>query len=53
MWNLDLYSRLDLADARAIIGPINWYAPTINLKLISTKTRRSPKKSEGEKLRDL
>ncbi len=32
MWNLDLYSRLDLADAWAILGPINWYAPTINLK---------------------
>lgn len=34
MWNLDLYSRLDLADAWAIIGPINWYAPTSNLKLM-------------------
>ena len=32
MWNLDLYSRLDLADAWAIIGPVNWYAPTSNLK---------------------
>ncbi len=32
MWNLDLYSRLDLADAWAIIGPINWYGPTSNLK---------------------
>jgi hypothetical protein len=34
MWDLDLYSRLDLADAWAIIGPINWYAPTSNLKLM-------------------
>lgn len=34
MWNLDLYSRLDLADAWVIIGPINWYAPTSNLKLM-------------------
>jgi hypothetical protein len=34
MWNLDLYSRLDLADAWAIIGPINWYAPSSNLKLM-------------------
>jgi hypothetical protein len=34
MWNLDLYSRLDLADAWAIIGPVNWYAPTTNLKLM-------------------
>lgn len=34
MWNLDLYSRLDLADAWAIIGPVNWYAPTSNLKLM-------------------
>jgi len=34
MWDMDLYSRLDLADAWAIIGPINWYAPTSNLKLL-------------------
>src|SRR5688572_202638 len=34
MWNLDLYARLDLADAWAIIGPINWYAPSSNLKLM-------------------
>jgi hypothetical protein len=34
MWNLDMYSRLDLADAWAIIGPVNWYAPTSNLKLM-------------------
>lgn len=34
MWDLDIYSRLDLADAWAIIGPINWYAPTSNLKLM-------------------
>ncbi|WP_207428994.1 NAD(P)H-dependent oxidoreductase [Pedobacter sp. SYSU D00535] len=34
MWNLDLYSRLDMADAWAIIGPINWYGPTSNLKLM-------------------
>jgi multimeric flavodoxin WrbA len=32
MWNLDMYARLDLADAWAIIGPVNWYAPTSNLK---------------------
>jgi hypothetical protein len=34
MWNLDLYSRLDLADAWAFIAPINWYGPTSNLKLM-------------------
>jgi hypothetical protein len=34
MWDLDLYARLDLADAWAILGPINWYAPTSNLKLM-------------------
>lgn len=34
MWNLDLYARLDMADAWAIIGPINWYAPSSNLKLL-------------------
>jgi hypothetical protein len=34
MWDLDLYGRLDLADAWAIIGPIYWYGPTSNLKLM-------------------
>lgn len=34
MWNLDLYSRLDMADAWVIIGPINWYGPPSNLKLM-------------------
>jgi hypothetical protein len=34
MWNLDMYSRLDLADAWAIIGPVNWYAPSTTLKLM-------------------
>ena len=34
MWNLDLYARLDLADGWAIIGPVNWYAPSSNLKLM-------------------
>jgi hypothetical protein len=32
MWNLDMYARLDLADAWAIIGPVNWYGPSSNLK---------------------
>jgi hypothetical protein len=32
MWDLDMYARLDLADAWAIIAPVNWYAPTTNLK---------------------
>jgi len=32
MWDLNLYARLDLADAWAIIGPVNWYGPTSNLK---------------------
>jgi multimeric flavodoxin WrbA len=32
MWNLDLYSRLDLADAWAVIGPVNWYSSSSNLK---------------------
>jgi hypothetical protein len=32
MWDLDLYARLDLADAWAIIGPVNWYGPSSNLK---------------------
>lgn len=34
MWNLDLYARLDLADAWAIVGPVNWYGPSSNLKLM-------------------
>ena len=33
MWDLDLYARLDLADAWAFISPVNWYGPTSNLKL--------------------
>ena len=32
MWDANLYARLDMADAWAIIGPVNWYAPTSNLK---------------------
>ncbi|MEO7359620.1 MAG: flavodoxin family protein, partial [Gemmatimonadaceae bacterium] len=34
MWNPDMYSRFDLADAWAIIGPVNWYAPSSSLKLM-------------------
>jgi hypothetical protein len=34
MWDRDLYARLDRADAWAIIGPVNWYAPSSNLKLM-------------------
>ena len=34
MWNLDMYSRVDLADAWAVIGPVNWYGPSSNLKLM-------------------
>lgn len=34
MWDADMYARLDMADAWAIIGPVNWYAPTSNLKLM-------------------
>lgn len=33
-WNMDMYARLDMADAWAIIGPINRYAPSSNLKLM-------------------
>jgi hypothetical protein len=32
MWDLDLYARLDLADAWAIIAPVNWYGPPSNVK---------------------
>jgi len=32
MWDLDMYARLDLADAWVVIGPVNWYAPSSNLK---------------------
>ena len=34
MWEMDMYARFDTADAWAIIGPINWYAPSSNLKLM-------------------
>jgi hypothetical protein len=34
MWDLDMYARWDLADAIAIIGPVNWYGPSSNLKLM-------------------
>jgi hypothetical protein len=34
MWNLDMFARLDAADAWAIVGPVNWYAPPTNLKLM-------------------
>jgi hypothetical protein len=34
MWDLDLYARLDLADAWAFIAPENWFGPTSNLKLM-------------------
>jgi putative NADPH-quinone reductase len=34
MWDLDLFARLDLADAWAFLAPINWYAPPSNLKLM-------------------
>jgi multimeric flavodoxin WrbA len=34
MWNLDLYGRLARADAWAIIGPVNWYGPASNIKLM-------------------
>lgn len=34
MWDLDMYARLDLADAWAIIGPVNWYSSSSNLKLM-------------------
>jgi hypothetical protein len=31
MWDLVLYGRLARAD-RAFVGPVNWYAPSTNLK---------------------
>ncbi|OGQ22984.1 MAG: hypothetical protein A3I05_07120 [Deltaproteobacteria bacterium RIFCSPLOWO2_02_FULL_44_10] len=34
LWDLDLYARLDMADAWAFIAPLNWYGPTTNLKLL-------------------
>lgn len=34
MWDLDIYGRLARADAWAIIGPVNWYGPSSNLKLM-------------------
>jgi multimeric flavodoxin WrbA len=34
MWELDLYSRLDLADAWVFVGPVYWYSCPSNLKLL-------------------
>lgn len=34
LWDLDLYARLDLADAWAFVAPVNWYGPPSNLKLM-------------------
>ena len=34
LWDLDLYARLARADAWTFIGPINWYGPTSNFKLL-------------------
>jgi hypothetical protein len=31
---MNMYARFDAADAWAIIGPINWYGPSSNLKLM-------------------
>jgi hypothetical protein len=33
-WDLDLYARLERADAWAIVGPVHWNAPTSSLKLM-------------------
>ncbi len=63
MWDLDLYARLDLADAWAVVGPVNWYGPTSNLKLISSSAKQQaaglnrdatlhPKRSTREQLDD-
>ncbi len=34
LWDRDLYARLERAMAWAIVGPINWNAPSSNLKLL-------------------
>jgi multimeric flavodoxin WrbA len=34
LWNIDLYGRLARADAWAIIGPVNWYGPSSNVKAL-------------------
>ncbi|KFC64645.1 Multimeric flavodoxin WrbA [Bosea sp. LC85] len=34
LWDLRLYERLARADAWAFIGPINWYGPSSNFKLM-------------------
>ena len=33
-------ARLDLADAWVIIGPVNWYGPTSNLKLMFDRQQK-------------
>lgn len=32
MWELDLYARLDAADAWAFVVPVNWWGPSSNIK---------------------
>ena len=34
LWNMDIYARLARADAWAFIGPVNWYGPSSNIKLL-------------------
>ncbi len=34
LWDLDLYRRLARADAWAFVGPVWWYGPTSNFKLL-------------------
>ncbi len=34
MWDLNLYARLQAADAWAFVGPVNWYGPSSNFKLM-------------------
>src|SRR5262245_13125562 len=41
LWDLDLYARLDLADAWAFLGPVNWYGPSSTLKLLFDRDRKS------------
>jgi multimeric flavodoxin WrbA len=47
-----MYARLDMADAWAIIGPVNWYGPTSNLKLMFDRLVCMNGGNQDEKLID-
>jgi hypothetical protein len=53
MWDLDLYARLDVAHAWAVIGPVNWYGdeqPQADVRPARLHERRQPIAHKGPEL---